>query len=90
MASEWCATQMPKRVDNKIVSNCTTHVYGRMGSSATIDAIQDSMSAKGAAADDIGKLANGELYLSTEGSLRPFKVRTARGSQVARRVVERK
>jgi hypothetical protein len=87
MASEWCATQMPKRVDNKIVSNCTTHVCGRMGSSATIDAIQDPMSAKGAAADDIGKLSNG-VYLSTEGSLRPFKVRTAPGSQVARRVVE--
>jgi hypothetical protein len=25
------ATQTPKGVDNKIVSNCTTHVYGRMG-----------------------------------------------------------
>jgi len=34
------------------------------------------MAAKGGAADDIGKLSEGEFYFSTEGSLRPFKVRT--------------
>jgi hypothetical protein len=70
------ATQTPKGVDNKIVSNCTTHVYGRMNAPATIDAIHDLMVAKGGAADDIGKLSKGEFYFSTEGSLRPFKVRT--------------
>ena len=31
---------------------------------------------KGGAAEDIGKLPRGEFYFSTEGSLRPFKVRT--------------
>jgi DNA helicase HerA-like ATPase len=71
------ATQTPKGVDNKIVSSCTTHVYGRMNAPATIDAIHDLMAAKGAAADDIGKLSKGEFYYSTEGSLRPFKVRTS-------------
>jgi hypothetical protein len=70
------ATQTPKGIDNKIVSNCTTHVYGRMGSQATIDAIHDMMAAKGGAADDIGKLSRGEFYFSTDGSTRPFKVRT--------------
>jgi hypothetical protein len=70
------ATQTPKGIDNKIVSNCTTHVYGRMGSSATIDAIHEMMAAKGGAADDIGKLSKGEFYFSTDGSTRPFKVRT--------------
>jgi Helicase HerA, central domain len=70
------ATQTPKGIDNKIVSNCTTHIYGRMGSSATIDAIQGLMAAKGGTADDIGKLARGEFYFSTDGSLRPFKVHT--------------
>ena len=44
------ATQTPKGVDNKIVSNCTTHVYGRMNAPATIDAIHELMAAKGAAA----------------------------------------
>lgn len=70
------ATQTPKGVDNKIVSNCTTHFYGRMNAPATIDAIHDLMAAKGGAADDVGKLSKGEFYFSTDGSLRPFKVRT--------------
>jgi hypothetical protein len=67
----------PRGVDNKIVSSCTTHVYGRMNAPATIDAIHGLMAAKGAAADDIGKLSKGEFYFSTEGSPRPFKVRTS-------------
>jgi hypothetical protein len=70
------ATQTPRGIDSKIVSNCTTHVYGRMGSPATIDAIHEMMAAKGGAADDIGKLSRGEFYFSTDGSTRPFKVRT--------------
>jgi DNA helicase HerA-like ATPase len=70
------ATQTPRGIDNRIVSNCTTHFYGRMGSPTTIDAIHELMAAKGGAADDIGKLSRGEFYFSTEGSLRPFKVRT--------------
>jgi hypothetical protein len=32
------ATQLPKGIANAIVSNCTTHVYGRMSSPATIQA----------------------------------------------------
>lgn len=71
------ATQTPKGIDNKIVSNCTTHIYGRMNAPATIDAIQDLMAAKGGGANDIGKLSTGEFYFSTEGSLRPSKVRTS-------------
>jgi DNA helicase HerA-like ATPase len=70
------ATQTPKGIDNKIVSNCTTHVYGRMSAPATIDAIRELMAAKGGAADDVGKLSRGEFYFSTEGSPRPIKVRT--------------
>ena len=71
------ATQTPKGIDNKIVSNCTTQMYGRMNAPATIDAIHDLMAAKGGTADDIGKLPKGEFYFSTEGSPRPFKVRTS-------------
>jgi hypothetical protein len=71
------ATQTPKGIDNKVVSNCTTNMYGRMNAPATIDAIHDLMAAKGGAADDIGKLPQGEFYFSTDGSPRPFKVRTS-------------
>ena len=70
------ATQLPKGIDNKIVSNCTTHVYGRMSAPATIDATKELMAAKGGAADDIGRLTRGEFYFSTEGLGRPIKVRT--------------
>jgi len=70
------ATQLPKGIDNAIVSNCTTHVYGRMSSPATIQATQELMAAKGGSADDIARLTKGEFYFSTDGFDRPVKVRT--------------
>src|SRR6266536_429209 len=70
------ATQLPKGIDNKIVSNCTTHFYGRMSSPVTIEAIRELMTAKGGAADDIGRLTKGEFYFSTDGLSRPVKIRT--------------
>ncbi len=70
------ATQLPKGIDNAIVSNCTTQVYGRMSSPATIQATQELMAAKGGAADDIARLTRGEFYFSTDGFDRPLKVRT--------------
>jgi DNA helicase HerA-like ATPase len=69
------ATQLPKGIDNAIVSNCTTHVYGRMSSPATIQATQELMSAKGGGADDIARLTRGEFYFSTDGFNHPVKVR---------------
>ena len=70
------ATQAPKGVDHKIVSNCTTHFYGRMSSPATIEATRELMAAKGGGGDDIGRLNRGEFYYSTEGITRPIKIRT--------------
>jgi hypothetical protein len=70
------ATQLPRGVDNGVVSNCTTHVYGRMSAPATIQATQAMMEAKGGAADDLGRLGRGEFYFATEGYQRPVKMRT--------------
>jgi hypothetical protein len=70
------ATQTPRGIDNKIVSNCTTHFYGRMSAPATIDAIRELMAAKGGVADDIGRMGRGEFYFSTEATPRPIKIRT--------------
>ena len=70
------ATQTPRGIDNKIVSNCTTHFYGRMSAPATIEATRELMAAKGGTADDIGRLSRGEFYFSTESIGRPVKVRT--------------
>ncbi|MGO9682594.1 MAG: ATP-binding protein [Beijerinckiaceae bacterium] len=70
------ATQLPKGIDNAIVSNCMTHVYGRMSAPATIQATHELMAAKGGAAEDIGRLTKGEFYFSTDGFNRPVKIRT--------------
>jgi DNA helicase HerA-like ATPase len=69
------ATQLPKEIDHAIVSNCTTHVYGRMSSPATIQATHELMAAKGGAAEDIARLSRGEFYFTTEGFERPVKLR---------------
>jgi hypothetical protein len=70
------ATQAPKGIDNKIVSNCTTQFYGRMSAPATIEATRELMAAKGGGGEDIGRLTRGEFYFSTEGTGRPMKIRT--------------
>ena len=41
------ATQAPKGIDNKIVTNCTTHFYGRMNAPATIEATRGADGCKG-------------------------------------------
>ncbi|WP_231710985.1 ATP-binding protein [Xanthobacter dioxanivorans] len=70
------ATQLPRGIDNGIVSNCTTHLYGRMSAPATIQATRELMAAKGGDADDLARLGRGVFYFSTEGLARPVKIRT--------------
>lgn len=70
------ATQTPKGIDNKIISNCTTHFYGKMNAPATIEATQELVAAKGGHADDIAKLPTGVFYFCTEGHPKPVKIRT--------------
>jgi DNA helicase HerA-like ATPase len=70
------ATQIPTGIDHKIISNCTTHFYGRMSSPTTIEATRGMMAAKGGSGEDIGKLSRGEFYVSTEGLPRPVRIRT--------------
>ncbi len=71
------ATQTPKDIDNKVVSNCTTHFYGKMNSPAAIDTVKEMMANKGGAASDIAALPSGVFYFSTEGSTQPLKVKTS-------------
>jgi hypothetical protein len=47
-----------------------------MGSETDARTLKQLIHDKGGAAEDIGKLPRGEFYFSTEGSLRPLKVRT--------------
>jgi DNA helicase HerA-like ATPase len=70
------ATQVPRGIHNQVVSNCTTQFFGKQSAPATIAAAQDIIAASGGRADDIGKLKAGEFYFATEGSGKPFKLRT--------------
>jgi DNA helicase HerA-like ATPase len=70
------ATQTPKAIDNKIISNCTTHFYGRMNSPATIQAVRELIAMKGGGTNDIAGLSAGVFYFSTDATPRPIKVRT--------------
>jgi hypothetical protein len=63
------ATQLPKGIDNGIVSNCTTHVYGRMSSPTAIGAIEELIRAKGGEAHDVGRLSCGEFYFRPKDPL---------------------
>jgi DNA helicase HerA-like ATPase len=70
------ATQAPKGIDTNIVSNCTTHFYGRMSSPELIDSTKEMMAARGKAAQDLGALTTGTFYFSTERMPQPAKVKT--------------
>ena len=70
------ATQVPKNIDNKIISNCTTHFYGKMNSPAAIDAVRELMAAKGGSGSNIAGMKAGEFYFTTEGLTAPEKVMT--------------
>ncbi|WP_245504146.1 ATP-binding protein [Lichenihabitans psoromatis] len=70
------ATQAPKGIDNKIVSNCTTQFFGKQNSPTDIGSVKDLIAGKGGAADDVARLAMGEFYFASEKSGKPAKIRT--------------
>jgi len=70
------ATQVPKNIDNRIISNCTTHFYGKMSSPASIQATQELIQSRGGAGNDIGTLWTGQFYLATEGMAAPERIQT--------------
>lgn len=70
------ATQQPKGLHNAVISNCATHLYGRMSSPAAIAAAREIAAAKGGDLEAIGGLGRGEFYLSVEESPRPAFVET--------------
>ncbi len=70
------ATQAPKGIDNKVVSNCTTQFLGKQNAAVTQQAAKEMIAASGGKADDIGKLRTGEFYFKTEASGKPVKIAT--------------
>ena len=57
------ATQNPKDIDNKVVSNCSTHVYGKVNSPAAIACVQGLLEEKGGTGQDVARLQPGQFYL---------------------------
>src|SRR5690606_5810761 len=70
------ATQQPKGLHHSVISNCTTHVYGKMNSPAAISTIKELGQAKGASISDIAALERGQFYFSSEGEPVPFRIKT--------------
>lgn len=68
------ASQEPKSIDNKIISNCSTQFYGKVNSLAAIEAAQQMIRFKGGDASDIARLPAGQFYLATEDLPKSVKV----------------
>ncbi len=69
------ATQEPKSIDHKVISNCLNQFYGRVNSIAAIDAVREQIRSRGGDGKGIPTLEKGEFYLGTETIKTPIKVR---------------
>lgn len=61
------ATQAPKGLHNKVVSNTAIQYYGRLGTAVQIQAAKSIAATWGGNVDDIGRLRAGQFYGATEG-----------------------
>ncbi|ABW10924.1 protein of unknown function DUF87 [Parafrankia sp. EAN1pec] len=69
------ATQAPKNLHNGIPGNATTQMFGRLNAPVQIEAARMMARACGGDAPDIGRLAVGEFYATSE-TLPFMKIRT--------------
>jgi hypothetical protein len=69
------ATQAPKAIDPTIIANCTTQVFGLTNSPAALDAMREMLRSRGGGGEDLGRLPQGQFYLTSEG-VRPQKLKT--------------
>jgi hypothetical protein len=70
------ATQAPKDLEHTIVSNCSTHIYGKASSPAAIATIQELLVARGGRGDDVGRLTTGRFYVHNADAI-PLPTRIA-------------
>ncbi|APW61678.1 ATP-binding protein [Paludisphaera borealis] len=70
------ATQNPKDIDNRIVANCSTHVYGKVNSPAAIETVKALIQSKGGSAADLSTLPSGQFYVHNADAdiARPTKI----------------
>lgn len=56
------ATQNPREIENTVVGNCSTQLFGKANSSTAIDTIRDLIAQMKGSAQDIGRLERGVFY----------------------------
>jgi hypothetical protein len=69
------ATQEPRAIDNAIIGNCTTQLYGRISSPAALETVTALLASRGGGGGDLGRLERGEFYVTTEGMPRAEKLK---------------
>lgn len=70
------ATQEPRSIDSKVVSNSGTQIFGRALAPAAQHAVADMMSQLGGGAPKVGTLEAGQFFVSVPHATVPTKVRT--------------
>ncbi|OPZ22571.1 MAG: AAA-like domain protein [candidate division BRC1 bacterium ADurb.BinA364] len=65
------ATQAPRDIENTVVSNCFTQVFGRMNSPRTIEAVQQLLQQQGISGEDVPQLHRGVFYVSNASVIKP-------------------
>lgn len=70
------ATQEPKSIENQIVANCSTQIFGRALAPTVQQAMREMMQQLGGAPGQVGTLKPGEFYASVPGNSQPRKVKT--------------
>ncbi|QDU60815.1 AAA-like domain protein [Planctomycetes bacterium Pan216] len=56
------ATQNPKDLDHRIIANCSTHVYGKVNSPASIEVVKELIHEKKGSGNDVASLQTGVFY----------------------------
>lgn len=68
------ATQSPKDLEHTLISNCTTHFYGKASSPNAIEVISEQLRQRGGTGHNIARLKPGQFYVYTEDMSRPEQV----------------
>jgi hypothetical protein len=68
------ATQSPKDLEHTLISNCTTHFYGKASSPNAIEVISEQLRQRGGSGHNIARLKPGQFYVYTENMTRPEQI----------------
>jgi len=70
------ATQEPKSIDHRIIANCSTHAYGKVGSPAALAVVQEQLAQRGGSGNDVPRLKTGQFYFHSEGLNHPIRIQS--------------